>query len=116
MARNRERPLTFQQKLCAAIDTALEKQPAGLADFLSMMEQSGYEVKQQRGVISFRAPGQDFKRILGGAKLPKMDELKEEGRKLAEKKKKLYAEYSLIYLCTNQENLRVYISKRLLYS
>lgn len=45
-----------------------------------------------------------------------MDELKEEGRKLAEKKKKLYAEYSLIYLCTNQENLRVYISKRLLYS
>ena len=59
MARNRERPLTFQQKLCAAIDTALEKQPAGLADFLSMMEQYGYEVKQQKGVISFRAPGQE---------------------------------------------------------
>ena len=33
------------------------------------------------------------KAILGGAKLPKMDTLKEEGRKLSEQKKKLYAEY-----------------------
>ena len=41
----------------------------------------------------YRATCADFKRILGGAKLPKMDELKEEGRELAEKKKKLYAEY-----------------------
>lgn len=64
----------------------------------------------------YQAACADFKRILGGEKLPKMDELREAGRKLAEKKKKLYAEYSLIYLCTNQENLRVYISKRLLYS
>ena len=212
-AKGRERPLTFQQKLCAAIDAALEKQPSGLAAFLSLMEQSGYEVKQQRGAISFRAPGQerftrlrssalgngpgyerwakvfnlkqmaaalaflqennlmeyeqlekkaaettehfhtlsgqiksteaalqtnrelkaatvqyarprpvfqaykarkysrrflaeheadielyraacaDFKRILDGAKPPKMDELKEESRELVEKKKKLYAEY-----------------------
>ena len=58
-AKGRERPPTFQQKLCAAIDAALEKQPADLAAFLSLMEQSGYEVKQQRGVISFRAPGQE---------------------------------------------------------
>lgn len=58
-AKGRERPLTFQQKLCAAIDAALEKQPSGLAAFLSLMEQSGYEVKQQRGAISFRAPGQE---------------------------------------------------------
>ena len=41
----------------------------------------------------YRAACADFKRILGGAKLPKMDELKEEGRELAEKKKRLYAEY-----------------------
>jgi len=58
-AKGRERPLTFQQKLCAAIDAALEKQPSDLAAFLSLMEQSGYEVKQQRGAISFRAPGQE---------------------------------------------------------
>lgn len=58
-AKGRERPLTFQQKLCSAIDAALEKQPAGLTAFLSLMEQSGYEVKQRRGVISFRAPGQE---------------------------------------------------------
>ena len=58
-AKGRERPLTFQQKLCAAIDVALEKQPSDLAAFLSLMEQSGYEVKQQRGAISFRAPGQE---------------------------------------------------------
>lgn len=58
-AKDRERPPTFQQKLCAAIDAALEKQPTDLATFLSLMEQSGYEVKQRRGVISFRAPGQE---------------------------------------------------------
>lgn len=58
-AKGRERPPTFQQKLCAAIDAALEKQPSDLAAFLSLMEQSGYEVKRRRGVISFRAPGQE---------------------------------------------------------
>lgn len=58
-AKDRERPLTFQQKLCMAIDAALEKQPADMPEFLSLMEQSGYEVKQRRGVISFRAPGQE---------------------------------------------------------
>ena len=41
----------------------------------------------------YRAACADFNAILGGAKLPKMDTLKEEGRKLAEQKKKLYAEY-----------------------
>lgn len=41
----------------------------------------------------YRAACADFKAILGGAKLPKMDVLKEDGRKLAEQKKKLYAEY-----------------------
>lgn len=41
----------------------------------------------------YRAACADFKRILDGGKLPKMDALKEEGRKLAERKKKLYAEY-----------------------
>ena len=41
----------------------------------------------------YRAACADFKAILGGAKLPKMDTLKEEGRKLSEQKKKLYAEY-----------------------
>lgn len=219
-----KRPLTYQDRLRAAIDTALAKKPADFPAFLSLMEQAGYEFKQRRGVISFRAPGQerftrlrsdtlgegyseadiraalsgsrqrpgqprpkislaidiqsrlqgkgpgyerwakvfnlkqmaaalaylqdngltdyeqleqkataatvqyaktrpvfekykaskyskkflaeheadielyraacaDFKAILGGAKLPKMDTLKEEGRKLSEQKKKLYAEY-----------------------
>ncbi len=41
----------------------------------------------------YRAACADFKAILGGGKLPKMDTLKEEGRKLSEQKKKLYAEY-----------------------
>lgn len=40
-----------------------------------------------------RAACADFKRILDGGKLPKMDALKEDGRRLAEKKKKLYTEY-----------------------
>lgn len=58
-AKDQERPLNYQQKLCIAIDAALEKQPADFSAFLSIMEQSGYEVKQHRGVISFRAPGQE---------------------------------------------------------
>ena len=41
----------------------------------------------------YRAACADMKRLLGEARLPKMEELKEEGRELAEKKKKLYAEY-----------------------
>lgn len=41
----------------------------------------------------YRAACADFKRILDGGKLPKMDALKEDGRKLSEQKKKPYAEY-----------------------
>ena len=54
-----KKPLTYQDRLRAAIDTALAKKPADFPAFLSLMEQAGYEVKQQRGVISFRAPGQE---------------------------------------------------------
>ena len=41
----------------------------------------------------YRAAQADLKRLLAGAKLPKMDVLKEEGRKLADRKKRLYGEY-----------------------
>lgn len=54
-----KKPLTYQDRLRAAIDTALAKKPADFPAFLYLMEQTGYEVKQQRGVISFRAPGQE---------------------------------------------------------
>lgn len=37
-----------------------------------------------------------MKRLLDGAKLPKMDVLKEGGRRLAEQKRKLYAEYQRV--------------------
>ena len=57
--KDRDKPPTFQQKLCAAIDAAIAKEPADFPAFLSLLEQSGYEVKQRRGVISFRAPGQE---------------------------------------------------------
>ena len=55
----RKRPLTYQDRLRAAIDTALAKRPADFPEFLSLMEQAGYEVKQRRGAVSFRAPGQE---------------------------------------------------------
>ena len=55
----REKPLTFQEKLRLAIDTALAERPSDFAAFLALMEAAGYEVKQQRGAFSFRAPGQD---------------------------------------------------------
>ena len=51
--------MTYQDRLRAAIDTALAKRPADFPAFLALMEQAGYEVKQRRGVISFRAPGQE---------------------------------------------------------
>ena len=54
-----KKPLTYQDRLRAAIDTALAKRPADFPAFLALMEQAGYEVKQRRGVISFRAPGQE---------------------------------------------------------
>lgn len=55
----RKRPLTYQDRLRAAIDTALAKRPADFPEFLSLMETAGYEVKQRRGAVSFRAPGQE---------------------------------------------------------
>ena len=54
-----KKPLTYQDRLRATIDTALAKRPADFPAFLSLMEQAGYEVKQRRGAISFRAPGQE---------------------------------------------------------
>lgn len=54
-----KKPLTYQDRLRAAIDTALAKKPADFPAFLSLMEQAGYEVKQRRGAISFRTPGQE---------------------------------------------------------
>ena len=41
----------------------------------------------------YRAAQAEMRSLLGGAKLPKMDALKEEGRKLTAKKKRLYGEY-----------------------
>ena len=41
----------------------------------------------------YRAARATMSAILDGAKLPKMDRLKEEGRRLAAEKKELYAEY-----------------------
>lgn len=47
---------TFQERLKHQIDAALAQRPADFPDFLRMMEAAGFEVKQQRGVVSFRAP------------------------------------------------------------
>lgn len=41
----------------------------------------------------YRAAQAEMRSLLGGAKLPQMDVLKEEGRKLTAKKKQLYGEY-----------------------
>ena len=41
----------------------------------------------------YRVAQAEMRSLLGGAKLPKMDVLKEEGRKLTAKKKQLYGEY-----------------------
>lgn len=55
----REKPLNFQEKLRLAIDNALAERPADFTAFLSLLEAAGYEVKQQRGAVSFRTSGQE---------------------------------------------------------
>ncbi len=55
-----EKPPSAKQRVRLAILAALEKKPTDFADFLRLMEESGFAVKQGRGgVISFLAPGQD---------------------------------------------------------
>ena len=55
-----ERPPSAQQRVRLAIVAALKQKPADFAEFLRLMEKSGFAVKHGRGgVISFLAPGQD---------------------------------------------------------
>lgn len=54
-----DKPLTHQEKLKLQIDLVLAEGPTDFPDFLRRMEAAGYEVKEQRGAISFRAPGQE---------------------------------------------------------
>lgn len=56
----REKPPPAKQRVRLAVLAALEKKPTDFADFLRLMEESGFSVKQGRGgVISFLAPGQE---------------------------------------------------------
>ena len=55
-----EKPPSAKQRVRLAVLAALEKKPTDFADFLRLMEESGFAVKHGRGgVISFLAPGQD---------------------------------------------------------
>ena len=55
-----ERQPSYKERLRLAINDALAKDPADFADFLRLMEESGYVVKRGRGgVISFLVPGQE---------------------------------------------------------
>lgn len=54
-----ERQPSYKERLRLAINDALAKGPADFADFLRIMEESGYVVKHGRcGAISFLVPGQ----------------------------------------------------------
>ena len=55
-----EKPPSAKQRVRLAVLAALEKKPTDFADFLRLMEESGFAVKHGRGgVISFLAPGQE---------------------------------------------------------
>ena len=57
-------PFPIGDRLRLAIDTALAKRPADMKEFLSFMEQAGYETKRVRGGgISFRLTGQGQERF-----------------------------------------------------
>ena len=62
--KERKGPLSYQDRLRFAIDTALAERPADLDEFLSLMKRAGYEVKKVRGGgISFRLTGQGQERF-----------------------------------------------------
>ena len=62
--KNRKGPLSYQDRLRLAIDTALAERPADLDEFLVLMKRAGYEVKKVRGGgISFRLTGQGQERF-----------------------------------------------------
>ena len=53
--KERKGPLSYQDRLRLAIDTALAERPTDLDEFLGLMKRAGYEVKKVRGGgISFR--------------------------------------------------------------
>ena len=52
-----------------------------------------YMAEHEAELATYRAAKAAMNEILGGAKLPKMDALKKDRRKLSEKKKALYVEY-----------------------
>jgi hypothetical protein len=52
------KPVSFQDKLRAAIDAALEKQPKDFDEFISLMRESGYTINTRRKHITFLAPDQ----------------------------------------------------------
>ena len=55
-----DKPLTFQERLKAAIDEALAGQPSDFGAFLAAMGLAGYEHKWGRGgVLAFRMEGQE---------------------------------------------------------
>lgn len=51
-----KKPLTFQRRLKAQIDLCLAERPSSFDAFLQAMGAAGFESKQTRGEISFRAP------------------------------------------------------------
>ena len=62
--KERKGPLSYQDRLRLAIDTALAERPDDLDEFLNLMKRAGYEVKKVRGGgISFRLTGQGQERF-----------------------------------------------------
>lgn len=55
-----------------------------------------YLAEPEAEIATYRAAQDTFRHLLSGAKLPKMDMLKVEGRELATKKKAAYGEYRTV--------------------
>jgi hypothetical protein len=52
------KPLSWQNKLRIAIDTALKQNPSSFEEFISIVREAGYTVNTNRKHITFLAPGQ----------------------------------------------------------
>ena len=87
-----EAALTVNRELKAATVKYAKTRPV-----FEAYKAAGYSRKflaeHEAELAIYRAARTDFQRLLNGAKLPKMDKLKEEGRKLTDRKKALYADY-----------------------
>lgn len=83
----------FQKYSAKVLNKAQDKTRPVFEQYKATKYSRKFLAEHEADLELYRAAQAEMRSLLGGAKLPKMDVLKEEGRKLTAKKKQLYGEY-----------------------